>query len=41
MKTRKNKFKFPRKFNKSHCMRKTCKQMGFTEKASCRPYKNC
>jgi len=22
-------------------MKKTCKQMGFTEKASCRPYKNC
>jgi hypothetical protein len=32
---------FPRRFSKTHCMKKTCKQMGFTEKASCRPYKNC
>ena len=41
MKTRKNKFKMPRKFGKARCMKKTCKKMGFTEKASCRPYKNC
>uniref|UniRef100_A0A6C0AHW0 Uncharacterized protein n=1 Tax=viral metagenome TaxID=1070528 RepID=A0A6C0AHW0_9ZZZZ len=40
MKTRKN-FKMPRKFGKAHCLKKTCKKMGFTEKASCRPYKNC
>ena len=40
MKTRKA-YKFPRRFSKKHCMRKTCKKMGFTEKASCRPYKNC
>ena len=35
------KYKFPRRFSRGHCMRKTCKKMGFTEKASCRPYKNC
>jgi len=34
-------WKFPRKFSRSHCIRKTCKQMGFTERSSCRPYKNC
>lgn len=41
-KTRKNRgFKFPRRFSRAHCMKKTCKKMGFTERASCRPYKNC
>lgn len=34
-------YKFPRRFSRSHCMSKTCDKMGFTEKASCRPYKNC
>ena len=34
-------FKFPRRFTRKHCMGKPCKRMGFTEKASCRPYKNC
>ena len=34
-------WKFPRRFSRAHCMRKTCKQMGFTERSSCRPYKNC
>jgi len=35
------KWTFPRRFSKSHCMSKSCNKMGFTEKASCRPYKNC
>ena len=34
-------WKFPRRFSRAHCMKKTCKQMGFTERSSCRPYKNC
>ena len=40
-KAKTRKYKFPRRFSRGHCMRKTCKKMGFTEKASCRPYKNC
>jgi hypothetical protein len=35
------KFKKPRKYSKSYCMSTSCKDMGFTQKASCRPYKNC
>ena len=35
------KWSFPRRFSKAHCMSKSCNKMGFTEKASCRPYKNC
>ena len=35
------KFKKPRKWNKKHCLSKNCDEMGFSEKASCRPYKNC
>jgi hypothetical protein len=35
------KWSFPRRFSKAHCMSKSCDKMGFTEKASCRPYKNC
>ena len=31
----------PRKWDRKHCMSKTCEEMGFSEKASCRPYKNC
>jgi len=31
----------PRKWDKAHCESKTCDEMGFSEKASCRPYKNC
>jgi len=34
-------FKMPRKWDKSHCEDKPCEDMGFSEKASCRPYKNC
>ena len=34
-------WKFPRRFTRKHCMKKPCRKMGFTEKASCRPWKNC
>jgi len=33
--------KFPRRFSKSYCLKRSCNKMGFTEKASCRYYKNC
>lgn len=33
--------KLPRKFSKSYCLKRPCNKMGFTEKASCRYYKNC
>ena len=36
-----NPFRFPPRFSKAYCRKKSCKKMGFTEKASCRPYKNC
>jgi len=35
------KFKKPRKYSKSYCKSTACSEMGFTQKASCRPYKNC
>lgn len=34
-------FKKPRKMTKSYCKKTPCKEMGFSQKASCRPYKNC
>lgn len=34
-------YKFPRKFDKAHCESKTCDEMGFSERASCAPYKKC
>lgn len=34
-------YMFPRRFSKTYCKKRACKEMGFTEKASCRPYKNC
>lgn len=34
-------FKKPRKMSKSYCQSTSCKHMGFSQKASCRPYKNC
>ena len=34
-------YKKPRKYSKSYCESTSCKDMGFTQKASCRPYKNC
>jgi len=33
--------KLPRKMSKKYCMKTHCKQMGFSQKASCRYYKNC
>ena len=30
-----------RHFSKEYCKKKPCLKMGFSEKASCRPYKNC
>jgi hypothetical protein len=36
-----NGFKKPRKYSKSYCKSTPCDKMGFTQKASCRPYKNC
>lgn len=40
-KERANKFKKPRKYSKSYCEKTPCNKMGFTQKASCRHYKNC
>jgi hypothetical protein len=34
-------YKYPRRFTRKYCMKKVCKRMGFTERASCRAYKNC
>lgn len=34
-------FKKPRKMSKLYCESTSCKDMGFSQKASCRPYKNC
>jgi len=36
-----SKFKKPRKYDKSYCEKTPCGSMGFSQKASCRPYKNC
>ena len=30
-----------RKMSRAYCRRTPCRRMGFTQKASCRPYKNC
>jgi hypothetical protein len=35
------KYKKKRKMSKSYCEKTPCKDMGFSQKASCRPYKNC
>lgn len=35
------KYKFPRRFSKTYCKKTKCSKMGFTQRASCRPYKNC
>ena len=35
------KLKKPRKYSQSYCKSTPCEKMGFTQKASCRPYKNC
>lgn len=36
-----DKSKGKRKMSKSYCEKTPCKDMGFSQKASCRPYKNC
>lgn len=33
--------KYPRKWSKSYCKKTSCDKMGFSQKASCRYYKNC
>lgn len=40
-KEKKKKFKKKRKYSQSYCKSTPCSEMGFTQKASCRPYKNC
>ena len=35
------KYKKARKYSQSYCKSTPCDKMGFTQKASCRPYKNC
>ena len=34
-------FKKKRLMSKTYCNKTPCRRMGFTQKASCRPYKNC
>lgn len=34
-------YKYPRRFSRQYCKKTPCGKMGFTQKASCRPYKNC
>ncbi len=38
---RTRRFKKKRLMSKAYCKKTPCKRMGFTQKASCRPYKNC
>ena len=34
-------FKMPRLMSRKYCKKTPCRRMGFTQRASCRPYKNC
>ena len=34
-------FKKKRLMSRAYCKKTPCRRMGFTQKASCRPYKNC
>ena len=34
-------FKKSRKYSQSYCKSTPCSKMGFSQKASCRPHKNC
>lgn len=34
-------YKMPRKYSKKYCKKTACDKMGFTQRSSCRPYKNC
>lgn len=38
---RRKTFRKPRLMSKKYCKKTPCRKMGFTQKASCRPYKNC
>ena len=38
---RTRRFKKKRLMSRAYCKKTPCKRMGFTQKASCRPYKNC
>lgn len=40
-KNNKKVYKTPRKWSKEYCKRTSCDRMGFSQKSSCRPYKNC
>jgi hypothetical protein len=40
LKTRRR-FKKKRLMSRKYCKKTPCRRMGFTQKASCRPYKNC
>ena len=37
----KRRAKSPRKWSRAYCKRTSCDKMGFSQRASCRPYKNC
>lgn len=37
----KRKWKMPRKMSRKYCKKTPCRKMGFTQRSSCRPYKNC
>lgn len=37
----KAKYSMPRKYSKAYCLKTACNKMGFSQRASCRPYKNC
>jgi len=41
LRTQRRRFKFPRRYARTYCLKTSCRKMGFTQKASCRPYKNC
>lgn len=34
-------WKMPRRMSRAYCRKTPCRRMGFTQRASCRPYKNC
>lgn len=34
-------WKMPRKYSRRYCKQTPCRKMGFTQRSSCRPYKNC
>ena len=34
-------YKMPRLMSRKYCKKTPCRRMGFTQRSSCRPYKNC